>query len=341
MMIKSIKWSEDRVRIIDQTRLPENLVYVDLKTTEEMADAIRSLRIRGAPLIGIAAAFGVVLAASRKEPIQEAIRLLSSTRPTAVNLFKALERMRKISELSSAAELQSRLLEEALAIQKEDKELCRRIGENGQALLQEKTTLLTHCNTGALATAGWGTALGVIYSANSKGKVAKVYVCETRPLLQGSRLTAWELNQNGIPVVLLSEGATGSLLKNGRIDAIIVGADRIARNGDIANKIGTYPLSLLAREHKIPFYVAAPTTSFDLTLDSGDEIPIEERSGDEVKKFFGVQVSPDAIEAYNPAFDITPASHITVIITENGILYPPYDKSISKMNSGTTRIERQ
>ncbi|MCH7761130.1 S-methyl-5-thioribose-1-phosphate isomerase [candidate division TA06 bacterium] len=337
-MIKSIQWRGNGVRIIDQTRLPEELVYLDLKTVEEMVEAILTLRIRGAPLLGVAGAFGVVLAASNHHSIEEAIRLLTSTRPTAVNLFKALERMRRVSNLSSRSKLKTRLLEEALAIEREDEELCRRIGENGQVLLGEKMNILTHCNTGLLATAGWGTALGVVYAAKSKGKEMKIYVSETRPLLQGSRLTAWELNQNGIPVVLLSEGASGSLLKKGGVDAIIVGADRIVQNGDVANKIGTYPLSLLAKEHRIPFYVAAPSTTFDPSLQTGDEIPIEERGGEEIKEIFGHRVAPEGVAVYNPAFDITPSDKITAIITEKGILYPPFQESIQKMNFGTTRL---
>jgi methylthioribose-1-phosphate isomerase len=330
-MIKSIQWCENHVKIIDQTRLPQELVYLDLNTVQEMAEAIRTLRVRGAPLIGVAAAYGVVLASYRGDKIEEALKILEDSRPTAVNLFKALERMRRISQNSRTEDLKLRLLEEAIAIQREDEELCRRIGENGQVLIKEKMNLLTHCNAGALATAGWGTALGIIYAAKSKGKSIKVYVDETRPLLQGARLTTWELVQNKIPAILLSDGAAGSLLKNGNVDAIIVGADRIALNGDAANKIGTYPLSLLAREHNIPFYVAAPTTTFDPALKSGNEIPIEERSGDEVKEILGHRIAPEEIEVFNPAFDITPASHITAIVTDEGILYPPFEKAISKL----------
>jgi methylthioribose-1-phosphate isomerase len=327
-MIKSIQWCEDHVKIIDQTRLPHELVYLDLNTVHEMVEAIRSLQVRGAPLIGVAAAYGVVLASYRGDKIEDALKILEESRPTAVNLFKALDRMRRVLKNPQAGDLKSSLLEEALAIHREDEDLCRKIGENGQALIKENMNILTHCNAGALATAGWGTALGIVYAAKSSGKKIKVYVDETRPLLQGARLTAWELVQNEIPAILLSDGASGSLLGKGFVDAIIVGADRIALNGDVANKIGTYPLSLLAREHNVPFYVAAPTTTIDPFLKSGKEIPIEERSGDEVKEVLGHRIAPEGVEAYNPAFDITPATHITAIVTDEGILYPPYDKAI-------------
>jgi len=329
-MIKSIEWCGDHVRIIDQTCLPSQLVYREIRSTEEMAEAIRSLRIRGAPLIGVSAAYGVALADRNGESVEKAIHLLSSTRPTAVNLFKSLERMGRVWSEGKGSQ-PSRLLEEAFAIQREDEDLCQKIGEFGETLLKNRATVLTHCNTGFLATAGWGTALGVIYAARSKGKEVKVYVSETRPLLQGSRLTAWELKESGISVILLSDGSAGALLKKGEVDLVIVGADRIARNGDTANKVGTYPLSLLAREHRVPFYVAAPSTTFDPTLKSGDEIPIEERSGEEIGEILGKRVAPPGVEAYNPAFDITPARNITAIITDQGILHPPYEKPISNL----------
>ncbi len=345
MPVQTIWWKENAVFLIDQTLLPEKLVYKKITTTEEMAEAIRTMRIRGAPAIGIAAAFGVflglrpVFSAPAEVFARETERvtlLLAKTRPTAVNLFWALERMKNLAKQlghATAKEREEKLLREALSILEEDRQMCRAIGKNGLRLLnKEEITFLTHCNAGALATSDYGTALGIIYAAPEAGKTIHVYADETRPQLQGSRLTAWELQQANIDVTVICDNMAAMLMKQGKIDVIVVGADRIARNGDVANKIGTYGLAVLAREHKIPFIVAAPTNTFDLSLPNGDAIPIEERDRDEVIRRFGVLTAPENVKVYNPAFDVTPHRFVTAIVTERGILKPPYKESISKLN---------
>ncbi len=336
---KTIEWLGRSARILDQTLLPGSLTYRDIGSPEEMAEAIRSLRVRGAPLIGISGAYGAVLSACRvgsilleelKVQVAQDVGMLRETRPTAVNLFWALERMSNVLEsVRSAEETRARLLEEARAIHIEDRKRCEGIGQNGAVLLRDGFTVMTHCNAGALATGGIGTALAPIYVAVNQKKRINVFASETRPLLQGARLTAWELSQSGVPVTLVVDGARGQVLKEKHVDCIVVGADRIAANGDTANKIGTYPLSLLAREHRVPFYVAAPLSSFDMTLRSGGEIPIEEREPSEVLSFRDLRISPEGVTAFNPAFDVTPNENITSIITEKGILRPPFDVSIA------------
>lgn len=343
MPVKTIEWIGDHVRLIDQTRLPEELVYLDIDQVDKLAEAIRMLRIRGAPAIGVAAGMGVALAAQQyhgrsvKEMLQkvrEAIGILSKTRPTAVNLFWALNRMEKISQddgVQSVKAYQKRFLDEALTIYEEDRQICRRMGQYGAFLLDQSATVLTHCNAGGLATADFGTALGVIYTAHELGKVIKVYADETRPLLQGARLTSWELKASGIDVTVICDSAAGFLMQQDKIDCVLVGGDRIASNGDTANKVGTYGLAVLAEKHKIPFYVAAPTSTFDFSIGSGKEIPIEERAGEEVSFGFGKRTVSEGINIYNPAFDITPDTLISAFVTEKGIIYPPFSESIAQL----------
>lgn len=337
---KTIEWVDGRVRILDQTMLPGGVVYRDLTSSEEMAEAISSLRVRGAPLIGIAGAYGVALASQKREAasfeeyralVEEDIHRLGRTRPTAVNLFWALSRMCDILDSAgSMEEARKVLLNEAMSIHREDRERCDMIGKNGVTLIEDGYEILTHCNAGALATGGIGTALAPVYAAAADGKNVRVFASETRPLLQGARLTAWELSENGIDVTLLVNGARGHLMSRGRIDCVIVGADRIAANGDIANKIGTYPLSLLAREYNVPFYVAAPLNTFDMTLPDGKAIPIEERSPEEVVSFGGRRTAPCDVKVFNPAFDVTPHSNVSCIITEKQILRQPLEESIGE-----------
>ncbi|MBN2029543.1 S-methyl-5-thioribose-1-phosphate isomerase [bacterium] len=341
MPVKTIEWLGGKIRIIDQTQLPEQLIYLTIDRVEELAEAIRNLRIRGAPAIGIAGAMGVALTAFQHteedknrwiEKLISTIHILKETRPTAVNLFWALDRMRRLinsTEDESVETIRDRLVEEALSILEEDRQICRRIGKNGAALIPQEATILTHCNAGSLATADYGTALGVVYTAVESGKKVKVYADETRPLLQGSRLTAWELKESGIDVTVICDSAAGFLMEQKKIDCILVGADRIAANGDVANKVGTYTLAVLAQKHRIPFYVVAPLSSFDFSITSGDFIPIEERSGEEVVNGFETRTAPTGIRVYNPAFDITPHELVHAFVTEQKILYPPYIKSIS------------
>lgn len=346
MKIRTIEWKQNCVRIIDQTRLPLEEVYLDISDYRELVQAIKQLRIRGAPAIGIAGAFGVCLGAIEyrllnraafDQQINRVIDDLAGTRPTAVNLFWALNRMRKVIE-SNREELPARLIErligEANRILEEDRETCRQIGMHGAALLADGDTVLTHCNAGALATGGIGTALGVIYTAVAQGKRIKVYADETRPLLQGARLTAWELSRSGIDVTLICDNMAAWIMQQHKIQAILVGADRIVANGDAANKIGTYSLAVLAKHHGIPFYVVAPTSTFDLTLKSGAEIPIEQREGAEISQPFGHRVTPEGVAIYNPAFDVTPGNLIDAIICERGIIRPPYllGEQLASMN---------
>lgn len=312
--MRPIEWHEDRVRLLDQTLLPAQVVWLDIRTAAEAAEAIVSMRIRGAPAIGITAAFGMALAARAGEDREAARTLLASTRPTAVNLFWALERMKKAGDT----------LAEAQAIAAEDERMCQQIGDHGASLFQPDTRVLTHCNAGALATGDYGTALGVIRSAHKDGKVRHVWVDETRPFLQGARLTAWELMADGIPIKLICDNMAGHFMQRGEVDAVVVGADRVTAHGDVANKIGTYTLAVLCKEHGIPFYVAAPSSTVDMGLTSGQDIPIEERDGKEVREVFGVHVAPAGVEVRNPAFDVTPHHLVTALITERGVLRPPY-----------------
>lgn len=331
-MLSPIHWNEGRIRIIEQTLLPTEERWVDLSTTEELADAIRRLAIRGAPEIGVAAALGCAMAAANYKgddaaelagAVRSAADALAETRPTAVNLFWGLERMRKCLDGlqgQPADAIRAGLLAEAQAIRDEDMAFCQAIGAHGAALLPDKATVITHCNAGALATAGYGTALGVIRAAHEAGKRIRVYADETRPLLQGARLTTWELMKDGIDVTLICDNAAGSIMRRGGIDACVVGADRIAANGDAANKIGTYGLAVLARRHGIPFYVAAPFSTVDFSLDSGEQIPIEQRDPTEVTAPRGTVIAPEGVQVENPAFDVTPAALITAIVTDLGVI---------------------
>jgi len=324
--LQPIRWNGDHVVILDQTRLPLEESYVRCERVEEVADAIRSLTVRGAPLIGIAAAYGLALAARGAPPnlrdsVHRAAELLRGTRPTARNLFWAIDRMCQRAESGADAE---GLAQEALAIHEEDARTCRLIGEHGSALVSKGAAVLTICNTGALATGGEGTALAVVRSAHRAGNLAKVLACETRPLLQGARLTMWELARDRIPATLITDGMAGTCMARGMVDLVIAGADRIARNGDAANKIGTYSLAVLARHHRLPFYVAAPMSTVDPSLSDGTQIPIEERTPDEVRAFAGHPTAPAASSVFNPAFDVTPADLITGIITERGVVKCPY-----------------
>ncbi len=311
---RHIKWDGRALIVLDQRFLPENEIYISCKTLEDAARAIRNMVIRGAPLIGIVAAFGVVLGFREGREKQDVFLTLSKTRPTARNLFWALERMEALWGDEKALEM------EAIRIWEEDIETNKKIGDNGSRLVKDGSNILTHCNAGTLATGGYGTALGVVRSASFQGKVKMVYSCETRPYLQGARITCWELSREGIPVTLICDNMVGYIMKKGMVDLVVVGADRIAKNGDVANKIGTYTISVLAKEHGIPFYVAAPMSTWDLSLKSGDEIPIEQRSPNEVTHIGSRKIAPSGIEVLNPSFDITPAENITAYITEKGIL---------------------
>ena len=343
-MLPTIEWKENRVVMIDQRKLPEEEVYVQCESHECVAEAIEKMVIRGAPAIGVAAAYGValgILQVKEGGPLDAEFdtvyRRLERTRPTAVNLFWALERMRRVFHESrglSLREIQERLVEEARGIDAEDVEINRRMGANGLELFGDNERILTHCNAGALATAGYGTALGIIRALHESGRLIKVYADETRPFLQGARLTCWELHREGIPVVLITDSMAGFLMKSGEITAVITGADRIARNGDAANKIGTYSVALLAREHGIPFYIAAPLSTIDFNIGHGDGIPIEERDADEVRTVGGQLITVEGIEVRNPAFDVTPAGLIAAIITENGIARPPYIEALEALPAG-------
>jgi methylthioribose-1-phosphate isomerase len=339
MHVKTIEWLEDekKVRLIDQTLLPEKLEYIVTDDYQVMCDAIRRLAVRGAPAIGCAGAYGVAVGALslRKESFdvfQDRLRgimdALRATRPTAVNLFWAISRIEQVlNGANSVDEAIENIIREAIAIQEEDARMCRRIGEYGAELLQDGMTVLTHCNAGSLATGGMGTALAPIYVAKEQGKTIRVYADETRPLLQGARLTSWELKENGVDVTLICDNMAGVVMRKGWVDAVIVGSDRIACNGDVANKIGTFTVASMAKLHDVPFYVAAPTSTVDPSLSSGDQIPIEERDGEEVAQFHGCRIAPEGVKTYNPAFDVTPNDLVAAIITERGIHKPPYDFS--------------
>ena len=341
--MNTIEWMGDHARLIDQTRLPREEVYVDIYDHAQMGEAIKRLQVRGAPAIGVAAAYGLALAAlnsqaatvgNLKEALRNAAADLKSTRPTAVNLAWALERVMRTVESEPSTDvsaLRDRVIAEAVRIANEDKQANRLMGAFGSEFIPDGSSVLTHCNAGALATAGYGTALGVIRAAVSTGKRVHVYVDETRPLLQGARLTAWELTRDGIPATLITDSMAGYFMRKGEISCVIVGADRIAANGDVANKIGTYTVAVLAKENDIPFYVAAPTSTVDLSLASGDLIPIEERSPEEVTHFQGVSIAPDSVSVANPAFDVTPHRYVRAIITEKGVAMEPYAESLDRL----------
>ena len=344
-MYQTLHWNggaEGSLFLIDQTLLPTEFTEIECWTAEDVWEAIKVLRVRGAPAIGVAAAYGVIVGtreyrdSTRDEfnaRLAEVAKYLAGSRPTAVNLFWALDRMTNVAsqnQTMTAAEVHDRLFDEANAINDQDREMCLAIGRHGSQLIESGTRVLTHCNAGGLATAGDGTALSVFFAAANEGKSIRVYADETRPLLQGARLTAWELQQRGIPVTVICDNMAAQVMKEGRIAAVVTGADRIAANGDAANKIGTYGVAVLAKAHNIPFYVAAPSSTFDLSLDHGDEIPIEQRSRDEVAMGFGKQTVPDKVDVYNPAFDVTPAALITAIITERGIIRNPNKQQIAE-----------
>ena len=352
-MLRTISWTGTAVRLLDQTRLPTETVYVDVTDERQMWDAIRRLVVRGAPAIGVAAAFGVYLGVRRFEGgrdallggVQEVCDHLATSRPTAVNLFWALGRMKRVaSEEPDPPRIKRRLLDEALAMLEEDTRVCRAIGEHGLKLLEELAPpgetidLLTHCNAGSLATVQYGTALAPIYLGAERGTKFHVYADETRPLLQGSRITAYELQQNGIPVTVICDGMAATVMSQHKVKAAIVGADRVAANGDVANKIGTLGVAILARHYNIPFFVAAPTSSIDLSLSSGEQIPIEQRPAEEVTRGMGGPTAPPDVDIYNPAFDITPHDLVTAIITENGVANRPFFESLHRLCQHATRL---
>ncbi len=342
-MVETIQWTPAGVVMIDQTKLPREVVYVTCVNYEEVAVAIVDMIIRGAPAIGVAAAMGVAIgaqqadAASMDEAMKRICARLAGTRPTAVNLFWAIDRMKGLYGTlrgKPVEEIRAALVAEAQLIKEEDIEINRAMGSHGAPLVPDGKTVLTHCNAGALATAGYGTALGVIRAAIESGKKIDVFADETRPFLQGARLTAWELQQDGIPTTLITDNMAGYFMRQGRIGCVVVGADRIAGNGDVANKVGTYSVAVLAKENNVPFYVAAPISTLDLTLASGDEIPIEQRAAKEVTEVFGVRVAPEGIDVQNPAFDVTPSKYVTAIITERGVARAPYSESLKKLAEG-------
>ncbi len=338
-----VRWDEatGQLLILDQTRLPAEVTYLHCSNVQQVWDAIVRLSVRGAPAIGVAAAYGVCLAASPDgtsphESVRQAIRAaidhLATSRPTAVNLFWALDRMRGVvSQTADDSALLEALLREARAIHQQDRELCAAIGRFGAERLGDAAALLTHCNAGALATGGVGTALAPIYELHRQGRAVRVFADETRPLLQGARLTAWELQQMGVPVTVITDSMAGSVMQAGKVQAVIVGADRITANGDVANKIGTFPLAVLAKYHNIPFFVAAPHSTFDMTLSDGRAIPIEHRGAEEVTCGFGLQTAPEGCDVFNPAFDVTPAELITAIITDLGVIESPNLQSVSEL----------
>jgi methylthioribose-1-phosphate isomerase len=336
-MVETIEWTSDGVVMIDQTRLPRETVFVTCRTYLEVADAIKTMIIRGAPAIGVAAAMGVAIGVERSDDDFELIcSTLAATRPTAVNLFWGIERMRRLHASLAGqdkASVTAAMITEAKRVKDEDVAICMAIGAHGASLVPDGKTVLTHCNAGALATAGYGTALGVIRAAVAAGKKIDVFADETRPFLQGARLTAWELQEDGIPTTLITDNMAGHFLKSGRIGCVVVGADRIAGNGDVANKIGTYSVAVLAKENGVPFYVAAPISTLDLTLADGSLIPIEERSSKEVTEVYGVPVAPEGIAVLNPAFDVTPNRYVAGIITEKGVAYPPFTESLKRLSA--------
>jgi methylthioribose-1-phosphate isomerase len=346
-MIQTLEWTEQGVRFLDQTKLPTEETYVTARTYEQVADVIRTMVVRGAPAIGVAAGMGIALGVknSRAETVAELkkefdliCKAIGETRPTAVNLFWAIRRMQDKFEtlrIRSMPQIKQALIEEAQRMHAEDIAANQAMGRHGATLMPASGGVLTHCNAGALATAGYGTALGVIRAAVEQGKKIHVYADETRPFLQGSRLTAWELMKDGIPTTVISDNMAGAMMRQGKIAAIVVGADRIAANGDVANKIGTYTVAVLAKEHGIPFYVAAPISTVDLATADGSGIPIEQRSAKEVTHIAGRQMVPDGVAVENPAFDVTPAKYVSAIITERGIAKAPYEESLKKLAEET------
>jgi methylthioribose-1-phosphate isomerase len=342
-MIQTLEWTDQGVRFIDQTKLPSEETYVNCTTHQEVADVIRNMVVRGAPAIGVSAAMGVALgiknsnaetAGELKRELDEICAVISKTRPTAVNLFWGIRRMQQKFELlrvRPVSQIKQALIDEAKRMHAEDIAINQAMGMHGAALMPATGGVLTHCNAGALATCGYGTALGVIRAAVERGKKIHVYADETRPFLQGSRLTAWELVKDGIPTTVISDNMSGAMMRQGKIGAVVVGADRIAANGDVANKIGTYTVAVLAKEHGIPFYVAAPISTVDLDTPDGSKIPIEQRNPAEVTHIAGKLITPEGVQIENPAFDVTPASYVTAIVTERGIARVPYGESLAKL----------
>jgi len=339
MTTSAIEWLDGKLRILDQSKLPREEIFTDLDNYHDVVLAIKEMRVRGAPAIGVAAAYGIALGAlniktANKDEflaqLNQVMQAFAASRPTAVNLFQAINKMNKAAREGDVIELKTSLVNEAKQIHQEEITATKQLSQVGTELIKDGCSLLTHCNAGPLATAGYGTALGVIKAAKDQGKEVSVFATETRPLLQGARLTAWELRQDGIPVTLITDSMAGYFMQQKKIDCVIVGADRIAANGDVANKIGTYILAVLAKENRTPFYVAAPTSTIDLSLSSGDKIPIEERSPEEVTHIQGIPIAPEGIRAANPAFDTTPHGYITAIITEKGIIREPYTEGLNK-----------
>ena len=351
-MIQTLEWTDKGVRFIDQRKLPTEEVYVNCKTHAQVADVIRNMVVRGAPAIGVAAAMGIALGVSNskaetsgdlKRDFDAVCDLIGKTRPTAVNLFWAIRRMQEKFErirIRPLRQIKQEMIAEAKRMHAEDIAANQAMGRHGATLMPSAGGVLTHCNAGALATAGYGTALGVIRAAVEQGKKIHVYADETRPFLQGSRLTAWELMKDGIPTTVISDNMAGAMMKQGKIGAIVVGADRIAANGDVANKIGTYTVAVLAREHGIPFYVAAPTSTMDLACPDGSAIPIEQRNGNEVTHIAGKQMVPDGVSVENPAFDVTPAKYVAAIITEKGVARAPYDESLRRLAAQEVEVQK-
>jgi len=351
IMIQTLEWTDQGVRFIDQTKLPTEETYVICKSYEQVADAIRTMVVRGAPAIGVAAAMGIALGAQNskaetvgdlKRDLDQICDVIRKTRPTAVNLFWAIHRMQEKFErlrIRPIAQIKRELVEESKRMHAEDIAANQAMGRYGATLMPSEGGVLTHCNAGALATAGYGTALGVIRAAVEQGKKIHVYADETRPFLQGSRLTAWELMKDGIPTTVISDNMAGAMMKQGKIGAIVVGADRIAANGDVANKIGSYTVAVLAKENGIPFYVAAPIATVDLACPDGDHIPIEQRNAREISHIAGKQMTPDGVSIENPAFDVTPAKYVTAIITERGIARDPYLESLPKLAAAEAQVE--
>ena len=345
MELKTLEWVKEKVIMIDQTKLPNEEVYFECKNYREVSEAIKKMKIRGAPAIGIAGAMGVALGAKnikseKFDDFQKEFDFicddLEKTRPTAVNLFWAIDKMRKVvgkNRKQNINKLKELLQKEAINMFENDQKVNRKIGQHGKAFINDDDSILTHCNSGGLATTGYGTALGVIRAAHQEGKKIKVFADETRPLLQGARLTAWELIKDRIPVTLITDSMAGYFMKEGKIDLVIVGADRIAASGDVANKIGTYSLAILAKEHNIPFYVAAPLSTLDFYTAEGEDIDIEKRDREEITHFFGKKIAPEGVSVINPAFDITPKKYITAIITEKGVLKEPYQKNIEMLKN--------
>ncbi|MFZ0759490.1 MAG: S-methyl-5-thioribose-1-phosphate isomerase [Candidatus Sulfotelmatobacter sp.] len=350
-MIQTLEWTDQGVRFIDQTKLPTEETYVTCTTHTQVADVIRTMVVRGAPAIGVAAAMGIALGVRNskaetvgdlKRDFDEICDLIGKTRPTAVNLFWAIHRMQAKFErvrIRPIGQIQRELIEESQRMHAEDIAANRAMGRHGATLMPSEGGVLTHCNAGALATAGYGTALGVIRAAVEQGKKIHVYADETRPFLQGSRLTAWELMKDGIPTTVISDNMAGAMMKQGKIGAVVVGADRIAANGDVANKIGTYTVAVLAKEHGIPFYVAAPISTVDLACPDGSKIPIEQRNAKEVTHIAGKRIVPDGVSVENPAFDVTPAEYVTAIVTERGIVRAPYEQSLRRLAATEAKVE--